>query len=101
MITIMGGLAQEESTSISQNMRWSVQKRMQSGKYKIARPPFGFDIINGRLEVNEEQARIVRQIFGWYISGHGTNKIADTLNKHNIPSSQKQKLWTADVVNTF
>ena len=37
---------------------------MQSGKYKIARPPFGFDIINGRLEVNEEQARIVRQIFG-------------------------------------
>lgn len=30
MITIMGGLAQEESTSISQNMRWSVQKRMRS-----------------------------------------------------------------------
>ena len=98
MITIMGGLAQEESTSISQNMRWSVQKRMQSGTYKIARPPFGFDIINGNLEVNEEQAQIVRQIFGWYISGHGTKKIADTLNKHNIPSSQKQKLWTADVV---
>lgn len=28
MITIMGGLAQEESTSISQNLRWSVQKRI-------------------------------------------------------------------------
>lgn len=28
MITIMGGLAQEESTSISQNMRWSIQKRI-------------------------------------------------------------------------
>lgn len=98
MITIMGGLAQEESTSLSQNMRWSVQKRMQNGTYKISRPPFGFDIINGNLEVNEEQAQIVRQIFYWYISGHGTNKIDDTLNKHNIPSSQKQKLWTADVV---
>lgn len=39
MITIMGGLAQEESNSISQNMRWSVQKRMQNGTYKISRPP--------------------------------------------------------------
>ena len=48
MITIMGGLAQEESTSISQNMRWSVQKRMQNGTYKNATPPFGFkkSIIN-------------------------------------------------------
>ena len=61
MITVMGGLAQEESTSISQNMRWSVQKRMQSGTYKIARPPFGFDIINGNLEVNEEQAQYITE----------------------------------------
>ena len=30
MITILGGLAQEESTSISQNVRWSIQKRMQN-----------------------------------------------------------------------
>jgi len=94
----MGGLAQEESTSISQNMRWSVQKRMQNGTYRLARPPFGFDIVNGILEVNEEQAQIVRWIFEWYVSGLGTKMIADTLNEKNIPSSQKQKLWTADVV---
>ena len=98
MITVMGGLAQEESTSISQNMRWSVQKRMQNGTYRLARPPFGFDIVNGILEVNEKQAQIVRRIFEWYVSGLGTKMIADTLNEKNIPSSQKQKLWTADVV---
>ncbi len=98
MITVMGGLAQEESTSISQNMRWSVQKRMQSGTYKIARPPFGFDIINGNLEVNEEQAQIVRQIFGWYISGRGTKKIADVLNENRIPSNQTHVQWNATAV---
>ena len=98
MITVMGGLAQEESTSISQNMRWSVQKRMQNGTYRLARPPFGFDIVNGILEVNEEQAQIVKRIFEWYVSGLGTKMIADTLNEKNIPSSQKHKLWTADVV---
>lgn len=29
LITVMGSLAQEESNSISQNMRWSVKKRME------------------------------------------------------------------------
>ena len=98
MITIMGGLAQEESTSISQNMRWSVQKRMQNGTYKISRPPFGFDIVNNELTINEEQAQIVNQIFNWYISGRGLQKIADILNEKNIPSNQLKGKWTADVV---
>lgn len=98
MITIMGGLAQEESTSLSQNMRWSVQKRMQNGTYKIARPPYGFDIIDGNLVVNKDQAQIVSQIFNWYINGCGLQKIADILNEHNVPSSQKQTKWTADIV---
>ena len=34
MITITGGLAQEESVSISQNLRWGYQKRMQAGNVK-------------------------------------------------------------------
>ncbi len=98
MITIMGGLAQEESTSISQNMRWSIKKRMENGTYKISRPPFGFDIVDKELVINKAQANIVRQIFNWYISGCGLQKIADILNENNIPSSQKQKKWTADTV---
>lgn len=42
MITLMGGLAQEESVSISQNMRWANRKRMADGSYKISCPPYGF-----------------------------------------------------------
>lgn len=79
-------------------MRWSVQKRMQNGTYKIARPPYGFDIENGVLSVNEAQARIVRQIFDRYISGCGLQNIADFLNENKIPSSQIKGIWTADNV---
>ena len=96
MITIMGGLAQEESTSISQNMRWSVQKRMQNGTYKNATPPFGFKKVNGNLEIEENQASIVRQIFEWYISGYGLKAIADKLNAMNLPGSKQAVLWKAD-----
>lgn len=98
MITIMGGLAQEESTSISQNMRWSVQKRMENGTYKNATPPFGFKKVNGDLEVDENQMQIVRQMFEWYVSGYGLQAIADKLNSMNIQSGKQSVLWKADNV---
>ena len=98
MITIMGGLAQEESTSISQNMRWSIQKRMKNGTYKNATPPFGFKKVNGDLEVDENQMQIVRQMFEWYVSGYGLQAIADKLNSINIQSGKQSVLWKADNV---
>lgn len=98
MLTIMGGLAQEESTSISQNMRWSVQKRMQNGTYKNATPPFGFKKVKGDLEIDENQATIVSQMFEWYSNGYGLQTIADKLNSMNVPSSKQNVLWKADNV---
>ena len=98
MITIMGGLAQEESTSISQNMRWSVQKRMQNGTYKNATPPFGFKKENGMLAEDENQSLIVRQMFEWYVNGYGFQAIANKLNERNIPSSKQSVMWKADIV---
>ena len=57
MITIMGGLAQEESTSISQNMRWSIKKRMENGTFELSCPPYGYIKENGKLVVDPAQAR--------------------------------------------
>ena len=33
-LTLLAMAAQEESTSISKNMRWSIQKRMENGLWK-------------------------------------------------------------------
>ena len=97
MITLMGGLAQEESTSISQNMRWSCQRRMQNGTYEISRPPYGFYNKNGILEINKGEAEIVQQIFSLYISGCGLQKIVNILNERKIESSRRA-MWTANTI---
>ena len=57
MITIMGALAQEESTSISQNMRWSIKKRMENGTMKLNTPPFGYKLVNGELKIDQKDKR--------------------------------------------
>lgn len=60
MITIMGSLAQEESTSISNNIKWSYQKRFEKGTVNVFSAPFGYKLSNGTLVIDEAQAEIVR-----------------------------------------
>ena len=45
MLTIMSSLAQEESRSISENVRWGKQKSMRDGKVTLAYPS-GLDMVS-------------------------------------------------------
>ena len=80
MLALSGVKAQQESISISQNQRWSCQKRMQNGTFLPSSAPYGYRIIGGKFVIVEEEARIVRLIFDWYLSGMGKKAITDRLN---------------------
>lgn len=81
MITIMGGLAQEESVSISKNMKWSYQKRMLSGNYITQCAPFGYRLINNMLYIHQDEAKIVNEIFDYILSGGGVQSAAEHFRK--------------------
>lgn len=92
MITILEGLAQEESGSISKNIRWSIKRRMADGTLGIARVPYGYKKENGKLIVNEAAAAVVRRVFSLYLSGNGARRIAVIFNKEGLPSPTG-KMW--------
>jgi len=98
MITIMGGLAQEESVSISQNMQWSIQKRMQNGTYVVSNQPFGYRKENGHFIVYEEEAVIVRRIFAEYLQGYGLLTICRRLNQEGIVMGKSGCIWRKKAV---
>ena len=77
MITIMGGLAQEESVSISRNLKWSYQKRFEEGTINVFSAPFGYKLSNGSLIINETQAQIVKEIFEMFLNGIGYQRISE------------------------
>lgn len=97
MLSILSGLAEGESASIAENNKWSIQRRFQNGTYKIGCSPYGYDAVDGKMIVNESQAKIVRFIFAEILSGKGTHKIADDLNHRNVPS-KKGGRWTATTI---
>lgn len=85
MTAVFASMAQAESESISGNMKWSYQQRMQSGTYIACSAAYGYRFESGGLVIHEEEARIVKWIFGQYLSGMSMEKIADTLEQMHIP----------------
>jgi site-specific DNA recombinase len=97
MLTIQSRLAENESISISQNNKWSVQRRFQNGTFKLSYPPYGYSLCSGELVVHEEQSAIVKRIFADALSGLGTQTVARNLNAAGIPARKGGK-WAATSV---
>ena len=90
MVTaIMASLAQKGSESISGNVRWGVQKRMEDGTYVASSAPYGYRLVNLRLEIQPEEAEIVRWIFQQYLAGANVNEIAKELNTKSAENDHK------------
>ncbi len=89
LLAIYSQFAQEESMSISRNCRLGIKKRMMDGTYKNPSAPFGYDYVDGKLKINPEKAKIVKQIFDWYLSGIGMAEIAARLNLLGV----RKEVW--------
>mgnify|MGYP004732720147 FL=1 len=95
IITFPGMAAQQESLAISGNVRWSYRKRMASGEFNCTYPAYGFRLIDGKLQINETEAAVVRRIFALYLQGLGRQAIADVLNQEGIRTRREGKQWRA------
>ena len=100
LLTIMSSLSQEESRSISENVRWGVKKRMADGKYSVNFSYFlGYDKgPDGRFVINENEACIVRFIFRSCLSGYSSTEISKKLMELGVPAPAGGKTWSPSVV---
>ena len=98
MLSILSGLAESESVSISENNKWSAKRRFQNGTFVISYPPYGYENVEGEMVIVPEQAEIVKQIFADTLSGISTHAIADGLNEKGIPT-KKNGRWRPGTIN--
>ena len=100
MLSILSSLAESESVSISENSKWSVQKRFQNGTFIISYPPYGYKNENGEMVIVPEQAEVVKQIFADTLAGKSTHAIAKELNERGV-ASKKGGNWTPGTINAI
>lgn len=98
MTALFASFAQAESESISGNMRWGIQKRMQAGTYIPANLPYGYTLQDHSIRIVEEQAVIVQRIFKEYLSGKSTERIASDLREEGIPCKSGEVAWDSTAI---
>jgi len=86
-LTARANYAQQESRNASENTKWRVNNLFKKGRTTVYRM-LGYRQIDGRLQIVPEEAEIVRQIFGDYLSGMGRIAIAKKLNAAGIATQQ-------------
>lgn len=76
---MMAAIAQDESRSISQNIRWGYEKRFAQGIHHMgSNQVLGYDEVDGVLTPNGD-AWIVRMAFELFNQGMGYQKIAEAI----------------------
>lgn len=96
-LAILSSMAEGESTSISENNKWSIQRRFKNGTFKLSYPPYGYDWDGEQMVINPTQVDTVRWIFEQVLSGKGTHAISEELNANGIPT-KKGGRWTPTTV---
>jgi len=99
MLTILASYAQEESLSVSENCKWRIRQDFNKGKPGNIKV-FGYDLVDGQLEINTQEAETVRTIFADYLSGMGKNAIVKKLRELGIPTKTNRN-WQVNTIYTI
>ncbi|MBS7283497.1 MAG: recombinase family protein [Prevotella sp.] len=100
LLTIMASLAQQESQSLSQNVKLGLQFRYQNGQVQVNHNHFfGYTKDeDGNLIVDEDEAVIVKRIFREYLEGASFRDIANGLERDRIQTGGKKYKWHLSTV---
>lgn len=93
LITVFASLAQDTSRQISENVVWGLDKAMKKGTIFGNRYIMGYNLIDKKLVVNEEQAKTVRRVFDLFLDGNGIRTIAKILEQEGHKTAKGQDKW--------
>ena len=91
MISVLSAVAEIERENIRvQTMEGRIQKARE-GKWNGGFAPYGYQLVNGKLEINEEEAVAILTIYDQYVNTDiGSNGISKYLENHGIRKIQRQ-----------
>jgi len=106
MNIVTNAFAQEKSRSISENVMWGKRRKFKDGKFAMGYSSFlGFKKPKQKgvnLEIDEDEAGVVRRIFTMFIDGNTYAGIAKALTRDDIgtPSGASEK-WSPTTIKSI
>lgn len=92
IFTVLASMAAQERQLITERTFGGRKEKALKGGFAGGRAPYGYrKTANGSLEVDHEQAAVVRRIYAARQQKRTLQAIADELNAENIPSPEGKK----------
>lgn len=103
MISIIESFAQAENESRSDNIKWGNKQRAANGTSKLYdRKCYGYtNDKDGKLIIVEEEAKVVKLIFDWYLQGDSIGVITKKLKQQCIKTSTGKDNWSKRTLDTM
>lgn len=106
LITILAAMAEQESRTMSTNIKWTYQKKFKNGEVILNTGlMLGYRKAGRKDEegkeiyiINEFEAEIVRRIYREYLAGTTVTRIARGLEADGIPTKLGKKKWSPKVI---
>lgn len=108
LLTILAAMAEQESRTISANIKWAYQKKFEKGEVTINTGlMLGYEKAgkteDGRTQyrIIEEEAAIVRRIYREYIGGKTITQISQGLREDGLVSKRGCSTWCSNTITNI
>ena len=97
MITILSAVSEVERENILVQTMEGRNQKAREGRWNGGFAPYGYDLVDGELVINEEDSGLVRLIFDKYINTDmGALGVAKFLNDNGYKKKARQKITSRD-----
>ncbi len=94
--TVMSSVAEMERATIIDRVKMGMNQRANQGMWNGG-IVLGYNVVNKELSVNEDEAKIVKEIFLLASKGHGYKKIAYEMNKREYKTKKNKDFSIATI----
>lgn len=100
LLTIMASLAQQESESLSKNVKLGLQFRYQNGEVQVNHNRFmGYTKDEaGHLIIDPAEAEIIKRIYREYLQGSSLKQIGEGLEADGILTAAGKEKWRPETI---
>lgn len=89
MLTILASFAEQESISLSGNLKWAIQKKFERGE-PWGQAPYGYTKIGNDYIINEDEAVFIRRIYADFLADIPMGHIAKWLSENGCECTTAQ-----------
>jgi len=109
LLTILAAMAEQESRTMSTNIKWSYQKKFQSGEVTLntglmlgyKRAAKNDEDGHAVYVIDEQEARVVRRIYREYLAGTTLTRICRGLEADGIKTKLGKDKWQTSVIRNI